>query len=209
MILPLRPASARHADDPREVQGRALFTKGDYQAALDIYAQLFAEKSDPVYLRNVGRCYQKLEQPEKSITAFREYLRRGHVKRGERTEVEGFIKEMEDLQKQKAATTPPAAETAHASPAPADTPPAVAPAAPAVTEAPPPPVAEPTSAPGATLTQQASSEQPDTEGSIATRWWFWTGVAVLGVGGAAAAYVATRPHSGVVPPCMTGFVCSQ
>src|SRR5437764_4541216 len=82
---------AAHAEDRRERQGRALFAKGEYQAALDIYANLFAQMGDPIYLRNIGRCYQKLQQPDKSIDAFREYLRRGHVKPKERAEVDGFI----------------------------------------------------------------------------------------------------------------------
>jgi tetratricopeptide (TPR) repeat protein len=116
LVMPWRAVSAHQAEDQREVQGRALFAKGDYQAALDLYATLFAEKSDPIYLRNIGRCYQKLEQPQKAIDAFEEYLRRKHVKQAERTEVEGFIAEMQELEKRKAATTPPSVEPIHAPP---------------------------------------------------------------------------------------------
>ncbi len=199
--LPLRSVGARAPEDRREVQGRTLFAKGDYQAALDVYATLFAEKGDAIYLRNVGRCYQKLEQPEKAINAFREYLRRAHVKRAEREEVDGFIKEMEDLQKQRAATTPPAAEPVHAGPGATDTPPPPPP--PAITEPPPPPQ---TSAPGATLTQEASQPEPSSEGSegsITGRWWFWTGLAVLVAGGAVGAYLIARPHNGTMPACVS------
>src|SRR5688572_7224818 len=71
---------AQAGDDRRELEGRALFAKGDYKQALDVFAQLFAEKGDPIYLRNIGRCYQKLRQPEKAIDSFREYLRRARVK---------------------------------------------------------------------------------------------------------------------------------
>src|SRR4051794_26393294 len=98
-VLARKPPAAASQQDEREVQGRALFARGDYQAALDIYVTLFAEKGDAVYLRNIGRCYQKLEQPDKAINSFREYLRRGHVKPAERSEVEGFIGEMEQLRK--------------------------------------------------------------------------------------------------------------
>jgi hypothetical protein len=92
-------APARAADDPREVRGRALFAKGEYEAALDVYAELFAEKVDPIYLRNIGRCNQKLRRPAKAIDAFREYLRRvRRIKADEREEIEGFIREMEALQ---------------------------------------------------------------------------------------------------------------
>ena len=107
-VLARKPPAAASQQDEREVQGRALFARGDYQAALDIYVNLFAEKGDAIYLRNIARCYQKLEQPDKAINSFREYLRRGHVKPAERSEVEGFIGEMEQLRKrQQAAALPP------------------------------------------------------------------------------------------------------
>jgi hypothetical protein len=66
-------------------------------------------EDDPLYLRNIGRCYQKLKNPDKSIDAFKEYLRRAKVKSRERDEVNGFIKEMEDLKAQQAAAPPSAA----------------------------------------------------------------------------------------------------
>jgi tetratricopeptide (TPR) repeat protein len=97
-------ATAFAAEDPRELEGRTLFAKGEYEAALDLYAKLFAEKSDPIYLRNIGRCNQKLRRPDRAIDAFREYLRRARkVKPAERQEVEGFIHEMEELRAQQAA----------------------------------------------------------------------------------------------------------
>ena len=96
---------AHGAEDRREVKGRKLFVRGEYEKALDIYAELFAEKADPIYLRNIGRCNQKLKRPDKAIDAFREYLRRAHVKPAEREEIEGFIHEMEQLQAEQAATT--------------------------------------------------------------------------------------------------------
>jgi hypothetical protein len=193
-------------EDRREVQGRALFAKGDYQAALEIYATLFAEKSDPIYLRNIGRCYQQLEQPKNALNAFREYLRRSKVKPAERAEIDGFIQQMEELQKRQAATTPPPATEAPAS--------TVDSSRPAAVSAPPPvtPVAEtPASnnAPGATLTREgAPPDEPSGSGrSITTRWWFWTGLAVLVAGGAATAFALTRSSGGLTPMCPTNAEC--
>ncbi len=203
-------ASHKQQLDEREIQGRAQFARGDYQGALDTYVSLFAEKGDPIYLRNIGRCYQKLEQPEKAINSFRDYLRRGHVKPAERSEVEGFIDEMEQLQKRQhaAAATQPPAEPAHSTghadnPPPAPVPAAVEPVAP-----PPSTSAE---APGAVLTQQAGSEPPAEEHSITGRWWFWTGLAAVLVGGAVGVYVATRPQGGAVPSCVSSgtMICSS
>ena len=104
MVCGAGGATAFAAEDPRELEGRTLFAKGEYEAALDLYAKLFAEKSDPIYLRNIGRCNQKLRRPDRAIDAFREYLRRARkVKPAERQEVEGFIHEMEELRAQQAA----------------------------------------------------------------------------------------------------------
>ena len=200
-VLPFRAVSARPAEDRREVQARVLFAKGDYQSALDVYANLFAERGNPVYLRNIGRCYQNLEQPEKAIKAFREYLRRGHLKDAERAEVEGFVRDMQDMEK-KGATAPPPTQSAAAASGgpPADTAPASAPAE--VMQAPPPVPADSNSAPGATLTASGTPEEEPAHASITSRWWFWTGLGVLVAGGVVAAIVMTRSQAGGKPPCL-------
>src|SRR5678810_760815 len=61
--------------DEREVQARELFGFGKYAEALAIFGRLYAETAHPTYLRNIGRCYQNLGEPDKAINAFREYLR--------------------------------------------------------------------------------------------------------------------------------------
>src|SRR5512136_713445 len=95
--------------DTREMQAREAFAAGNYQEALDIYTKLYAEKLHPTYLRNIGRCYQNLGQPERAISSFREYLRKAKDLPGdERAEVEGYIKEMEQMQKKsEEAAAPP------------------------------------------------------------------------------------------------------
>ena len=91
------------AEDPRELQARRLYAKGEYDAALDLYATLFAESGDPLFLRNIGRCNQKLEHPDKAISAFRDYLQRGRkLSARERQEIETYIKEMEGLKARQA-----------------------------------------------------------------------------------------------------------
>jgi hypothetical protein len=62
----------------------------------------------PVYLRNIGRCHQKMRDPVKAIDAFRDYLGKSkNIAADERTEIEGYIKEMEDLKKQRETPPPP------------------------------------------------------------------------------------------------------
>ena len=206
-------SSVAFAEDAREVNSRALFAKGEYQSALDIYATLFAEKAEPLYLRNIGRCYQKLRQPERAIDAFREYLRRARVKSTERAEVEGFIHEMEDLQKAQAGAVP-------------TDPPRAAVSRPAETRAsqtpsPPPSMALPTAAggeapaskervAGATLSAGngggAAVEEPR---PLMGRWWFWTGIGVVVAGGVVAAIALSGGGSAQIPSCPTGVNCPR
>jgi hypothetical protein len=179
---------AEAAADKRELQAREDFAAGRYQQALDIFAKLYAEKLHPNYLRNIGRCYQNLGDPDKAISAFREYLRKAKVvPADDRAEVEGYIKEMEALA---------AHRQSNAAPPPTPPPPP---------ETPPPHLAAPvTPAPAITLT--ATPEPPAPEPSpFYTRWWFWTvvgGVAL--VGGLAAAGVFTSHKDAA---CGTGRIC--
>jgi len=190
-----RPVAAEV--DRREMKAREDFGAGRYQDALDIFVKLYAEKLHPNYLRNIGRCYQNLGDPDKAISSFREYLRKAkNVTPDERSEVEGYIKEMEDLKKQReqaaapppveplpsartpVATTPPAAVTVPATPPPSLT-----------LHNPPPPPAQEESHP------------------VYTKWWFWTIIGVVivgGVAGAAAAGVFTKTNDA---PCGAGMLC--
>ena len=94
--LALGAGRALAAEDPRELEGRMAFARGDYDKALEVFSRLFAENGDPLYLRNIGRCYQKLHKTERAVDAFQEYLRRGRdIGAAERAEVEGFIRELQ------------------------------------------------------------------------------------------------------------------
>jgi hypothetical protein len=94
------PVAAQTAEDPREVEARALFARGEYKQALEEFSRLYAEKPDPIYLRNIGRCYHKLRDAQHAIDAYRDYLRLGTLDAEERAEVEGYIGEMEHLRRQ-------------------------------------------------------------------------------------------------------------
>lgn len=173
--------------DPREMQAREAFAAGSYKEALDIYTKLYAEKLHPTYLRNIGRCYQNLSEPERAISSFREYLRKGKdIPNDERTEIEGYIQEMEDLQKRQAAAAAPA-------PVPVPTP------TPAPTPQPMVMVAQPAPAPA-----PASEPAP-----FYKKAWFWGlvgGVVVAGtVGGlwAGGAFSSKSNNN-----CPAGFTCS-
>jgi hypothetical protein len=182
--VPARPNAAQAAakrTDKREVEARKAFAAGQYQQALELYADLYADKVHPTFLRNIGRCYQNLRQPEKAINAFRDYLRQAKsLTTAERREVEGYIAEMEQLQKDQEA-----AQAAAASP---PTPPA-----PATVPATPPVALEPPAGAGTVQLSDQTPAPPPAPTPFYKKGWFWgvVGVAVAGavVGGLYAAGV--------------------
>jgi tetratricopeptide (TPR) repeat protein len=103
--------AAPKGKDSRELQAREAFATGHYREAIDLYGKLYAEKLHPTYLRNIGRCYQKLKEPEKAIDTFRDYLRQAkHLPANEQKEIEGYIADMEALKERQAAQAAPAAK---------------------------------------------------------------------------------------------------
>src|SRR5215831_3009335 len=89
---------AAQAGNPTELKAREAFAAGRYEDALNLFAKLYAETLHPVYLRNIGRCHQKLKQPDQAIDKFNEYLaKEKKISADERKEIDGYIKEMEAL----------------------------------------------------------------------------------------------------------------
>ena len=188
-------ARAEGATDPRELKAREDFVAGRYQEALDLFAKLYAETLHPIYLRNIGRCYQNLGEPDRAISTFHDYLRKGkEISPDEHKEIEGYILEMEELKRQREASAPSAdgqqpPPAAPVKPLPAASPPPATATASVVVNNPPPP-------------------PPEEAPSITSRWWFWAivvGVVGAGVGVAAAAGAFTHTQDA---SCPTGVVCS-
>jgi len=177
--------AAKGSDGTAELKAREAFAAGRYEEALDMFAKLYAQTLHPVYLRNIGRCHQKLRQPEKAIDKFSEYLAKDKkITAEERAEIEGYIKEMEALRDEQARQK-----------APPPAPPLVTP----INSSPPPPAANvpppaPTTTTSATLVAQPS---PPEEAPVYKKWWFWTGIGAVVAGGVVAAILlsggTTRP----------------
>jgi tetratricopeptide (TPR) repeat protein len=168
------------AADARELKAREEFAAGRYQEALDIFAKLYAETLHPVYLHNIGRCYQNLGDPDKALISFRDYLRKHKtIEPAERKEVEGFIAEMEALKKQKQAAAA-ATEPSTAPPRPAST----------ITPLPAAPRPATSAAPEALVTAPAA-QASEASSPVYTRWWFWAIVVAVGVGAGLGVTAAT------------------
>src|SRR5688572_21117412 len=94
-------AAARQA---RGQQAARAFLLGRYDEALAIYVDLYVESDGRVeYLRNIGRCQQKLGQHERALQAFKDYLLRAKISAAERAEVRAFIAEVEKARADEAA----------------------------------------------------------------------------------------------------------
>ena len=182
-----------------EMRARIAYAAGEYQEALDIFAGLYAETLHPTYLRNIGRCHQLMGNPDKAISSFQEYLRKGDVDAAERKEVQGFIGEMRELKSQRAQVGGASAGAAGAATAKPNLLPQNAGA-----------LAEDGDGQGApavvgTRSTDADVHSDDGGGSIWSRWWLWAGVA--GVAVAAGTVAAMSGGSSSKPACPAGVTC--
>jgi hypothetical protein len=216
--LGVTPAAfaAKDTEKQAELKARQAFAASRYDEAIEIFAQLYAETLNPIYVRNIGRCHQKKREPEKAIDAFQDYLAKGKsISPSEKKEIQGYIKEMEQLRdeqaKEREAAAARAAATA-ATPPPTGPGPGYNPMSPntvavngtpnanAVTTLPPP------NDPGnPTLVATPGSRPPPEESHpIYKRWWFWTAIGVVAAGGVAAALLIP---GGVTKPTCTVAEC--
>jgi tetratricopeptide (TPR) repeat protein len=177
LLLLALGTSARAAGEDDELRARTFFAAAKYQEALDIYARLYAETLHPTYLRNIGRCYQKMGDADRAISSFEEYLRKAKdLSAEQRAEIEGYVADMEKMKRSRATA---------AAPPPAGTGPPPAPSS--------PDMSSPALLDSSTVvTKTASDSEAD---PFYTRWWFWTAVAAVAVAGIASAVLLSAGDS--------------
>jgi hypothetical protein len=180
-----------------EMKAREAFAASRYDEALQTFAKLYAETLHPVYLRNIGRCHQKMREPQKAIDAFQDYLAKtktgkDKITPDERTEIEGYIKDMEALRDSMAAAPPPAAPvTPIGTPAPAPNPALAS------------PVPQPGPATSAPPAGVLTAPPPPAASPVYTRWWFWTGVVVVVAATVGTVFLVTRDSRQECPSYVT------
>jgi hypothetical protein len=222
VVLVLTLGGAVHAatvDKGEERKAIQAYAAGRYEEALDLYAKFYADTLNPIYLRNIGRCHEKLKQPDKAIDAFHDYLAKGgkKISADEKAEINGYIKEMEALRDEQAgkqqapppvpvAPAPAPVQPIQAAPQPEAPPPGYtaqpAGAYPGAPGAYPPP---PDQQPNGTLVAQPPPPEAQS-GSVFGKWWFWTIVGAVIVGGVVTA-VALSSGATTKPSCPLGISC--
>lgn len=158
-------------------RGEKLYALAKFSDALDEYQKAFDARPIPELLFNIGQCYRNLGDYESAIFSYRKYLTLAPEAEN-RPQVEQLIADLQAKIDQNDT------RRLGLQPAPAPVP---APAPPQPTQP----------------TQPAATPVRDAGHPIYTRWWFWTGVAVVVVGTAAgvATYEVTRSPGG--PPGTT------
>jgi hypothetical protein len=98
-------------------EAKRLYKSGRYEQAAEIFSHLSAAHPDfPVFARNAGACYYYLQRTEPALSNLRDYLlTQKRITVEDRTEVEGWISEMEKLRDQNAPIPGPAGIPAPAS----------------------------------------------------------------------------------------------
>jgi hypothetical protein len=201
------------ADRATEMKAREAFASGRYDDALGLFAKLYAETLHPVYLRNIGRCHQKMREPQKAIDAFKDYLAKSpksgkdKVSAEERTEIEGYIKEMEALRESSGAHDDVIRSGQTTPPPPVQPIQPIQPVQPSSPTSPPPGAAPPTdpgAPPAASLTTTAPPASDGDSHPVYTRWWFWTIIGVAVAGGVVAAIALSGSDK---PECPAGIQC--
>lgn len=176
------PADQEAAAQAREhfERGEAFFKLEKYKEALEQYEQGYLAKADASFLYNIAQCHRLMGDKPAALRFYKRFLNEAtHVPN--RPIVEQHIKELE-------------ASLANEAPMPAP-PPEPLPSAPPPAAAAPDLMAQP--APAA-----ADPATPDGQ-PIYKKWWFWTIVGAVAIGGGVGAYFATRSSSG----CEAGRVC--
>ncbi len=160
-----RPATSAAERQARGETAAKQFVQGRYDEALATYLDLYVQSGGrPEYLRNIGRCQQKLKQYDRAVESLKDYLQRArNLSAAERTEVQAFIAEMDAAK----AADGKVAQPIGTGPAPAPSPPVVQSAA--IQVAPPstpiatreaPPVQPSLAPPSAPLPQPVASPPP-------------------------------------------------
>jgi hypothetical protein len=186
------PARAADKAEAKERKARVECAAGNYAEGVRLLAELWVATGDTNFIYNQARCYEQCSQTDLAASRFREYLRKAPSLPAE--DVEAVNRRINELQRQANNRSAPAPTVINL----------VSPAAP------PPQTQVPTPTPGADHSAElVSSPQPAPvdDSPAYTRWWFWTGVGAVVVGGVVTAVLLGRHSGQKSPACDQGVPC--
>jgi len=186
--LAAAPALAADKIEAKERKARIECAAGNFVEGVRLLAELWVATRDPTWLFNQGRCYEQSGQNDLAVSRFREYLRKSPSLPDD--DVDAVNRRIDELQRQAASRSAPARTVINL----------VSPAAQPV-QAPVPAAGVDRSAELASLPQPA----PVSDSPVYARWWFWTGVGAVVVGGVVTAVLLS--HSSKSPTCDAGVPC--
>jgi hypothetical protein len=188
----LLPLAARGADriEAKERKAHVECSAGNYTEGVRLLAELWVASSDTTYIYNQGRCYEQNGQNEQAVSRFREYLRK--TKKLPAVDSAEINRRIAELERQASKQVGPPQTVINLVQPAASQPAAVPPAAPAPVDR----TAELVSAP---------RPAPEGDSPVYKRWWFWTGIGAVVVGGAVTAVLLSRSTKS--PGCDTGVPC--
>jgi len=216
---PARAADPR-TESAREhsAQGDAYYKLEKYSNAIGEYEQAYLAKADPSFLYNIAQCHRLMGQSAEAIKFYRRFLKDA-PNAPNRAVAEKHIKDLEDASTHQGAPVeplPPATPLPTLAPAATATIPPPPPASSSPASSGPGPVTaampalvlsapQPTSPSSAEIPigENSGSPSPTESHSIYTRWWFWTAVGVVVLGGIIVAVAATKD-----PACPGGYRCN-
>ena len=207
-------------------QANVSYNLGHYDEAAKHYEAAYTLVQDAAFLFNIAQSYRMGGKLDQALDRYRAFLRTANADAPNRDTAEKFIADIKrklEERKEPAPIAPPeavpakeaAAEAPVLAPTPAQaetTAAAPAPAAPALA-APPPavPAAIPVPPPVDSLTilnaASAAPEPASVDQPVYKKWWFWTGVGAVLVGGTVTAFLLTNhpsnsPCSGLSLSCV-------
>jgi tetratricopeptide (TPR) repeat protein len=215
VALLLMGGQPSRAADPRLDSARAHSQEGDayyklekYANAITEYEQAYLAKPDPSFLYNIAQCHRLMGQGTEAIKFYRRFLKDAPTAPN-RAVAEKHIRDLEEASSGPQAPSPTSAPGTSSRPLPlAPAPVSVIPS----TEPPPASSPSPGLNPLALTSAQVSTtptvekdttSTPSEPHPIYSRWWFWTGVGAVVVGGIIL-IAATAKHD---PSCPGGFTC--
>jgi tetratricopeptide (TPR) repeat protein len=74
LLLTTQPEEARDRARDAFVQGQELYRAGDYAGALAAFQTAEKAQPSPAAQYNIGRCYERLDQPAEAVAAYERYL---------------------------------------------------------------------------------------------------------------------------------------